>query len=29
VGFAAVQLDTRRNPRNDFTDWASFYAVKR
>jgi hypothetical protein len=29
VGFRAVeQLDLRRNPRNDYTDWASFTAIK-
>ena len=29
VGFSDVQqIDQRRNPRNDYTDWASFSAVK-
>ncbi len=28
VGFSARQLDERRNPRNDYTDWASFIATK-
>jgi hypothetical protein len=29
IGFAdARQVDIRRNPRNDYTDWASFSAVK-
>ena len=29
VGFADVrQLDLRPNPRNDYTDWASFSAIK-
>ncbi len=29
AGFRGVeQLDQRRNPRNDYTDWASFFAVK-
>jgi hypothetical protein len=30
VGFIeVVQLDLRNNPRNDFTDWASFSAKRR
>jgi hypothetical protein len=30
AGFVEVeQLDLRRNPRNEYTDWASFSAVKR
>jgi hypothetical protein len=30
AGFGEVrQLDLRRNPRNDYTDWASFTAVAR
>jgi hypothetical protein len=29
VGFRGVEmLDVRRNPRNDYTDWASFLATK-
>ena len=29
AGFCAVgQLDQRRNPRNDYTEWASFSALK-
>jgi hypothetical protein len=29
VGFSkVVQLDQRHNPRNDYTEWASFSAVK-
>jgi hypothetical protein len=29
VGFCEVrQLDQRLNPRNDFTEWASFFALK-
>jgi hypothetical protein len=29
VGFASVErVDLRRNPRNDYTDWASFRATK-
>jgi hypothetical protein len=29
VGFRDVaNLDMRRNPRNDYTDWASFFATK-
>jgi hypothetical protein len=28
VGFVATQIDNRRNPRNDYTDWASFLATK-
>jgi hypothetical protein len=29
VGFTgAAQLDQRRNPRNDYTEWASFSALK-
>lgn len=28
VGFSATQLDERRNPRNDYTNWASFIATK-
>lgn len=29
AGFEGVdRLDVRRNPRNDYTDWASFVAVK-
>jgi hypothetical protein len=29
VGFSdVVQLDERRNPRNDYTHWASFSATK-
>ena len=29
VGFRGVrQLDQRFNPRNDFTEWASFLALK-
>lgn len=29
AGFAEVrQLDLRRNPRNDYTDWSSFFALK-
>lgn len=28
VGFReVVQLDQKRNPRNDYTEWASFRAV--
>jgi len=28
VGFSAVErLEQRRNPRNDYTDWASFSAM--
>ncbi len=29
VGFLAEQIDERRNPRNDYTRWASFLATKR
>lgn len=29
AGFEVRQIDQRRNPRNDYTDWASFLAVKR
>jgi hypothetical protein len=29
VGFSDVrQIDQRRNPRNDYTEWASFSAIK-
>jgi hypothetical protein len=28
VGFVSTQIDERRNPRNDYTDWASFLATK-
>jgi hypothetical protein len=29
VGFRDVEkADVRRNPRNDYTDWASFFATK-
>lgn len=29
VGFDEVrQVDQRRNPRNEYTEWASFQAVK-
>ena len=29
VGFCAIdRIDIRRNPRNDYTDWASFSALK-
>lgn len=29
AGFSAELVGQRRNPRNEYTDWASFSAVKR